>query len=64
LLKTFPLRTEGVNPLDKDFDEKSNCWILYILSRSATPKFDEFLDYLFQFMGLLSLVSNNNLSHE
>lgn len=64
LLRTFPLKTEGVNPLDKDFDEKSNCWILYILSKYANPKLEEFLDFLFPLTNLLSLVSNANPSHE
>ncbi|CAD8166121.1 unnamed protein product [Paramecium pentaurelia] len=64
LLRTFPLKTEGVNPLDKDFDEKSNCWILYILSKYANPKLEEFLDFLFPLTNLLSLASNANPSHE
>ncbi|CAD8128275.1 unnamed protein product [Paramecium sonneborni] len=64
LLSTFPLRTEGINPLDKDFDEKSNCWILYILSKYANPNLEEFLDFLFPLTNLLSLVSNANPSHE
>ncbi|CAK66022.1 unnamed protein product (macronuclear) [Paramecium tetraurelia] len=64
LLRTFPLQTDGVNPLDKDFDEKSNCWILYILSKYANPKLEEFLDFLFPLTNLLSLASNANPSHE
>lgn len=46
LLKLFPLRLDNVDPLALDFDEKSNTWLLFILSRYSRPSLGDYLNYL------------------
>ena len=58
----YPIRLENVDPLSIDFDEKTNSWILYILSRYSKPTFEDYLDYLYPILPVIQHVNGESTS--
>ena len=68
LLNLFPISI-GSDLFDKDFEEKTNLWMINIIKRNVkTGELNDFLDYIVPIIEKLNLILvikiNNNLKKE